>query len=58
MALIAADEQRMGVWSLKCIGYDHRFQLELCERYPSWTAPKNVEDRHSKRNKEGGLKSK
>jgi len=29
----------MGVWTMKCIDYDYRFQVELCETYPNWTPP-------------------
>ena len=33
----------MGVWTMKCIEYDYRFQVELCETYPNWTPPENSE---------------
>ena len=32
----------MGVWTMKCIGYDHRFQLELYDKYPTWTPPESA----------------
>ena len=33
--------QRLGVWTLKCVGYDRDFQLELCDKFPGWTPPEN-----------------
>jgi len=29
-------EERIGVWTMKCIEYDLPFQLELCEKFPLW----------------------
>jgi hypothetical protein len=31
----------MGVWTMKCIGYDCDFQLELYDKYPKWIPPKS-----------------
>ena len=31
--------QRLTVWTLKCIGYDNDFQLELSKKFPLWVPP-------------------
>lgn len=28
--------QRLTVWTLKCVGYDNDFQLQLSEKFPVW----------------------
>src|SRR6266498_3393981 len=32
-------EQKLGVWTMKCVWYDRDFQLELCQKVPQWTPP-------------------
>ncbi|KAF8959386.1 hypothetical protein BDZ97DRAFT_1667283, partial [Flammula alnicola] len=34
-----AGKERMGIWTLKCIGYDNEFQHELSQRFPNWVPP-------------------
>ncbi|KAJ3513374.1 hypothetical protein NLJ89_g2991 [Agrocybe chaxingu] len=29
-------EEKMGVWTMKCVGYDKKFQQELCEKFPHY----------------------
>jgi hypothetical protein len=29
----------MGVWTMKCVGYDNRFQQELHDTFPTWAPP-------------------
>jgi len=46
------ERQRLAVWTLKCIGYDHGFQLELCEKYPRWAPPANPPANQRRRKKD------
>ncbi|KAF9475824.1 hypothetical protein BDN70DRAFT_883214 [Pholiota conissans] len=32
-------KERMGICTMKCVGYDNRFQQELHDRFPTWTPP-------------------
>lgn len=29
----------MGVWTMKCVGYDNQFQQELHDTFPTWVHP-------------------
>ncbi|KAF9558415.1 hypothetical protein CPC08DRAFT_667608 [Agrocybe pediades] len=31
--------ERLGVYTMKCVGYDNAFQLELCEKFASYVPP-------------------
>ncbi|KAF9533480.1 hypothetical protein CPB83DRAFT_731994, partial [Crepidotus variabilis] len=33
-------EEAIGVWILKCVGYDEAFQRELCDKFPRWVKPR------------------
>ncbi|KIM42680.1 hypothetical protein M413DRAFT_26695 [Hebeloma cylindrosporum] len=36
MAALDAGIERLTVWTLKCVGYDNDFQLQLSEKFPVW----------------------
>ncbi|KAF9530953.1 hypothetical protein CPB83DRAFT_146627 [Crepidotus variabilis] len=38
-------EEHIGVWTLKCVGYDEKFQRELCAKFPGWAPPIKEEEK-------------
>jgi uncharacterized protein DUF6697 len=32
-------DQELGIWLMKCVGYDNDFQRELCNKFPLWVPP-------------------
>ncbi|CAA7269167.1 unnamed protein product [Cyclocybe aegerita] len=57
LAAYDSGEERLGVWTMKCIGYDTKFQLELYEKFPTWV-PAPRKPRKKKGDTEGKSKGK
>lgn len=45
----------MGVWEMRCVGYDVDFQKEIAERFKTWTPPPR-KPRKTKKGKEKEVK--
>ena len=43
----------MGAWTMKCVGYDDRFQRDLYDRYPTWTPPESSKTRRKEKRTKG-----
>ncbi|KAJ3513373.1 hypothetical protein NLJ89_g2990 [Agrocybe chaxingu] len=57
LAAYDSGEERLGVWTMKCVDYDTEFQLELYERFPAWV-PAPRKPRKKKGDTEGESKGK
>ncbi|KAF8905775.1 hypothetical protein CPB84DRAFT_1676233 [Gymnopilus junonius] len=45
-------QECLGVWTMKCVGYDNDFQLQLCQKFPNWIP----RPRNSRKGKKSDMK--
>lgn len=54
-AALMEGEEVMGVWEMRCVGYDEEFQREISERFKRWT-PKPKKTKREERRRGEGIK--